>query len=70
MREPLLDAELRCALVGELHEEAAVGRLSANRNLIPFLAGGEIFHDAAAPFRGMILIPGFTWGQNTGILLA
>ena len=58
MREPLLDAELRCALVGELHEEAAVWRLSANRNLIPFLAGGEIFHDAAPPFRGKITSPG------------
>ena len=60
MREPLLEAELRCALVGELHEDAAAGRLSANRNLIPFLAGGEIFHDAAAPFRGRITIPGRT----------
>ena len=60
MREPLLDAELRCALVGELHEDAAAGRLSANRNLIPFLASGEICHDAAAPFRGKITIPGRT----------
>ena len=60
MREPLLEAELRCALVGELHEDAAAGRLSAKRNLIPFLAGGEIFHDAAAPFRGRIATPGRT----------
>ena len=58
MREPLLEAELRCALVGELRKDAAAGRLSANRNLIPFLAGVEIFHDAAAPFRGRITIPG------------
>ena len=63
MREPLLDAELRCALVGELHEDAAAGRLSANRNLIAFLAGGEIFHDAAAPFRGRIPIPGRTFDK-------
>ena len=63
MREPLLEAELRCALVAQLHEDAAAGRLSANRNLIQFVAGGEIYHGAAAPFRGRITSPGRTFDK-------